>query len=97
VIGDHVGADIAGQQRLGPKPRVGTDAQRRATVIVGELVGGDVQASTDQGMPARGGVGAVHDVHSVGDLAGAAQVLPLHTRGGVAGLLLSGLVQRRHP
>jgi hypothetical protein len=94
-IGDHVAADVDGQLGLGTKPDIRADPRGDPAHRVGKLISWDIDPGADQGVPTGRGVGAVDRVHAVGDPAGAPHVLPLHADRVLAGLLLSGLVQRR--
>ena len=96
MVGGHVGEDVDGQFRLGPKRHLIADAQRGPPGRILELVGRDPDAGVDQRVSDRRGVAAVHGVHAVGDPPGAAHVLTLDPGGGRAGLGLPGLIQRRH-
>ena len=56
----------------------------------------DVKVAVDQTVPQRAGVGAVHRDDGVADLPGGAGVLPSDSGGGVALLLLAGLVEDQY-
>jgi hypothetical protein len=88
VIGDHVAADVQGQLGFGAEVDLGADPEQVTSSLVGELIGGHVEAGADQRMSAAGGVGAVDRVHAVGDAPGASHVLALDTGGGLARFLL---------
>jgi hypothetical protein len=72
------------------------DAHHVAGRRVGQVLFGYPQAGADQGVPARGGVGGVHEVDRVGDPAGAADVLRLDAGGSFALLDLPAFIEDQH-
>jgi hypothetical protein len=97
----HVGGDALGEQfkpqlGFGLELQRGGDAHLRADLFVGQVLGRYVEPGVDQRVPARRAVGGVDEVDRVGDLAGAADVLALDSRGMGAGLLVAALIQHQY-
>ena len=88
----HLRAEL----RLGRGLQVIGDAHHVAGRRVGQVLFGYPQPGAGQGVPARGGVGGVHEVDRVGDPAGAADVLRLDPGGSFALLDLPALIEDQH-
>ena len=94
-VGGGVRADVDGQLALGAEPQVQRQAHDQGLDRVLDVLAGDPLPGADQRVPgAFPHVRQVHGVDPVGHPARAPQVLPLDARGGLAGLLLPGLVDR---
>jgi hypothetical protein len=96
VRGHELGEQVQAQCGLGFERQVGGDAHADAGLPVGQLFGWYVQPGADQGVPGRGAVGGVDEVHRVGDLAGTANILAFHPSGPLTGLLGAALVEHQH-
>ena len=93
--GGGVLADVDGQLPLGAEPQVQRQAHEQGLHRVLDVLAGDPLAGADQRVPGLfPHVGQVDGVDPVGHLPRAPQVLPLDPAGGLASLLLPGLVDR---
>ena len=94
--GVQVGQDVHRQCRFRLEHHtVGHRGFRPPARVFGPLPG-QIRSRSGQGVPTVRGEGGVHDVDSIGDPACAADILALDPAGGLALLLLPGLVEYHH-
>jgi hypothetical protein len=96
-VSEGLGEDVDGQLPLGAEDQALRHAHDRRFHRITDVIGRDPFPRADQRVPgAFPHIGQVHGIDPVGQLADAAQVLPLYPGGQLARLDLAGFVDRAH-